>query len=188
MASNTHNQVAEKAHQKLLTCSWQNDLKKGIDFDLYGETKLSVKWMEERDVSEVVKLEKEIFPFPWLKEGFLYRLGDPEFNVSLVGFIQNELVAYTVSYIVYDELHFDNLAVRKNFRKIKVGEILLWLTLKIGKEKKCLWSFLEVRKGNTPAINLYKKFGFEKVGVRKNYYREENEDALLMSKSILVKS
>ncbi|MBC8183901.1 ribosomal protein S18-alanine N-acetyltransferase [candidate division KSB1 bacterium] len=187
MASNTHNQVAEKAYQKLLTCSWQNDLKKGINFDLPGETKLSVRWMEEKDVSEVVKIEKEIFPFPWLKEGFLYRLGELDFNVSLVGFIQNKLVAYTVSYIVYDELHFDNLAVKKNFRNNKIGEILLWLSLQTGNEKKCLWSFLEVRKGNTQAIQLYKKFGFEKLGVRKKYYREENEDALLMSKCILVK-
>ena len=184
MASKTHNKVSEESRKKFLSSSWLNDLKKGVDFHLPGKRKLSAKWMEERDVSEVIKIEKEIFPDPWHKESFLFRLGATDFNVSLVGFLGKELVAYTVSYCVHDELHFDNLAVKKNFRKKKIGEILLWLSLEIAKEKKCIWSFLEVRKTNTPAIQLYKKFGFELEGVRKNYYKEENEDALLMSKQI----
>ena len=56
--------------------------------------------------------------------------------------------------------------------------------MQLGKEENCHWVHLEVRRNNKSAIKLYQKFGFKIVGVRKDYYKQEKEDALLMSKSI----
>jgi len=140
--------------------------------------------MSYRDIAPIWALEKTIFPSPWSVESFLYRLTDRKFNISFVGSINDELVAYAVSYIVCDELHLANLAVKSTFRRKKIGEILLWFNLQIGKAKKCRWIHLEVREKNKSAIALYEKYDFKIVGVRKNYYAEENENALLLSRII----
>jgi len=175
---------ANKAVQKLPDLFLFHNLHTGINLKLPGGEILSIKWMEVSDVSEVILIEREIFPAPWSEDSFLYRLCDKDYNLSLIGTINGGIAAYAVSYIVSDELHFMNLAVKRACRRNKIGEILLLMSLRAGKEKNCRCVHLEVRKNNTSAIQLYKKNGFENVGVRKNYYREENEDALLMSKSI----
>jgi len=172
----------QKSDQKFTNISWQDQLINGINFCLPKENIILVQWMKPEDVLKVYDIEKEIFPMPWSKKSFLYRLEEQNYNVSIVGFLKKELVAYAVSYLVQGELHFSNLAVKKKYQRRKIGEILLWTSLQIGKEKNCHVVHLEVRKNNNSAIQLYQKFGFEIIGVRSNYYSEENEDALLMSK------
>jgi len=140
--------------------------------------------MSFRDIAPIWAMERAIFPTPWSVESFLYRLTDREYNISLTGLINKAPVAYAVSYVVCDELHVGNLAVKTDFRRKRIGEKLLWLSLQIGKAKKCNWAHLEVREKNISAIQLYEKFDFKLVGRRKSYYQEENEDALLMSRSL----
>ncbi len=167
-----------------VTISWSELVNQGVVFRLPGEKQLWIRRLKAKDVGAVQMLEKETFPSPWSKESFLYRLADHTFNLSLVGEIEKKVIAYAVSYIVYDELHFSNLAVDKILLRNRIGEILLWLSLHIGIENNCQIVNLEVRRSNTPAISLYKKYGFQIVGIRKNYYSREREDALLMSKAI----
>jgi [ribosomal protein S18]-alanine N-acetyltransferase len=174
----------DKVNQTFSNLSLIKSLNEEINLKLPGQKTLSIKWMEKSDISEVLIIEKETFPAPWSEESFLYRLGEKDHNLSLVGAINGRIAAYAVSYIISDELHFMNLAVTLSYRRNKIGQMLLLKSLRAGKEKKCQWVHLEVRKNNTSAIQLYEKFGFKSVGVRKNYYEEENEDALLMSKSI----
>ena len=159
-------------------------LTKGIKFKIPNEESLFVRWMKTMDLSEVHEIERQTFPDAWSLDSFSYKLKNKNFNLSLVGFIEETLAAYTVSYAVDDELHFNNIAVKEEFRKMKIGELLLKTSLQLAKENNCLWAYLEVREKNEPAIRLYHKFGFAVVGIRKKYYKEENEDAMLMSKLI----
>lgn len=159
-------------------------MNRGIVIQLPDQLKLLIRWMKSRDVPYIIDMERAIFPSPWSAESFLYRLYERSYNISLIGVIGKELVSYAVSYVVHDELHFGNLAVDQKHRSINIGEALLLTSLQIGKESNCRVVHLEVRENNQPAIRLYQKHGFEIVGVRENYYTDEKEDALLMSRII----
>lgn len=156
-------------------------LNSGISLHLAPTEPLVIRWMLFDDLPGVVNLERQIFPSPWHYEGFAYELLNRNYNVSLVGVIQNQVIAYSVSYLVVDELHISNIAVAPTFRRLKIGETLLWISLEIGRSADCYIAHLEVRKSNSSAISLYEKYGFQITGFRKNYYEEEQEDALLMS-------
>ena len=170
--------------KNLIAIKWYDQMNSGSVFRLPGGVKVLLRWMEEKDISDVVGMEQEIFPSPWSRESFLFRLGERNFNVSIVAEIDNQLVGYTVSYIFHDEMHVSNLAVTKDYRQNQIGELLLWVSLQIGIELNCLLVHLEVRESNQAAICLYKKYGFTIIGVRKNYYQKEHEDAILMMRQI----
>lgn len=163
---------------------WARYLNNGIVMQLSKELQLFARWMSFRDLPFVYELEHQIFPSPWSVENFLYELNNRDNNISFVGLIEGQLVTYAISYIVHDEIHISNLAVAPEFRRLKIGETMLKITLQIGLSKKCQIAHLEVRKRNTPAIYLYQKYGFQIVGVRKNYYQNEKEDALLMTRKL----
>lgn len=171
---------------KLRDGQWFQHLNKGIVLNLPNKLQLCVRWMNVEDISLVCALEHRIFSTPWPFESFLYGLENRNFNISIVGLIEKTLVTYAISYLVYDEIHVSNLAVAPGFRRLKIGETMLWITLQISKEQNCPIAHLEVRKGNTAAISLYQKYGFKVVGVRKNYYQNENEDAVLMTRKLDV--
>ena len=170
-----------KKYKKILG---REQLNQGIVIQLPAQLKLLIRWMKPWDVPYIQDMERAIFPSPWSAESFLYRLYERSYNISLVGVIGKELVSYAVSYVVHDELHFGNLAVDQKYRGFNIGETMLLTSLQIGKESNCRVVHLEVRENNQPAIRLYQKYGFEIVGVRENYYTDEKEDALLMSRII----
>lgn len=163
---------------------WLDKIDKGVFFHLKSGTDLLVRRMEVNDVPAVLEIERASFSSPWSDTSFFYRLHDRNFNVSLVGYIREKLVAYAVSYVISDEFHIANIAVHKDFRRHGIGKVLIWLSLHIGIESNCTVSHLEVRRTNISAIRLYESFGFEIYSVRKNYYEHEKEDALLMKKEI----
>lgn len=163
---------------------WFRYLYKRITVQLPNELQLIIRWMHYNDIPKVCKLENQIFPSPWPVESFLYKLENRNFNVSLVGLIGNKLVTYAVSYLVSDEIHISNIAVAPDFRRLKIGETMLRISLKIGKGQQCHVAHLEVRKSNIAAISLYKKYGFQLVSIRKNYYQNEKEDAVLMTRKL----
>ncbi len=163
---------------------WVDKTEKGVIFHLTDGTDLLLRRMEVNDIPGVLEIERMCFSSPWSETSFFYRLHDRNFNVSLVGYVGEKLVAYVVSYVISDELHIANIAVHKDFRRHGIGEALLWLSLHIGIELNCTISHLEVRRSNIAAIRLYEKFGFEIYSVRKNYYEHEKEDAFLMKKEI----
>ncbi len=163
---------------------WSRILNKGLTIHLPDGFRLFVRWMQYQDIPYVCEIEKQIFPSPWQAESFLYELGNRNYNISFVGLIGKKIVTYSTSYVVYDEFHISNIAVVPDSRRIKIGETMLTIALKIAMKKKCQIAHLEVRKSNVPAIALYQKHGFQAVGVRKNYYQNENEDALLMTKQL----
>ena len=138
-------------------------------------------------VSEAVTIEQKSFPTPWSHEAFVNELKLPT-SIGLVAILDDERGERVVGYILgrraADEVEIINLAVHPLMRKKGVAKALLRRfvdeIIRGGSER----IFLEVRETNEPAIRLYKGFGFERVGVRRGYYVDTGEDALIMKLEI----
>lgn len=144
--------------------------------------KILVNRMRERDLEEVLAIENSSFQSPWTRGMFLSDLDVNPFARSVVARFPGEskIIAYACFWIVMEELHLMNLAVHPDRRRQNIGEELARWVLNMGYEKKCRTAMLEVRESNRPARQLYEKLGFKVIGVRRGYYRDPKEDALVM--------
>lgn len=138
------------------------------------ETK--IRHAEVRDIPSIMSLEYENFDEPWSYETILLET-TKETNITLV--IENQKVfGYMLVIMMYEEFHIGSICIDENYRNLGYGEKLLNaffnLTDKFGYD-----TTLEVRFDNYSAIKLYEKVGFEKAGVRKNYYKH-GKDAIIM--------
>lgn len=141
-----------------------------------------LRGMTIRDLDRVLQLEEKVFPSPWSREAFLNELLANEFSQAWVAIdSQNKVVAYLIAWHIVDEIHIANIAVDPHVRRQGLAEWMMKVLLDEAKERDISIAHLEVRVTNEAAIRLYKKLGFEIVGRRKNYYKEEQEDAILMS-------
>ncbi len=95
-------------------------------------------------------------------------------------YIDNRSIGYLEYSIIYDRMEIDNIMVLEEYRHMGIGSMLMDYIINIYNEKKLDNITLEVRKSNVKAINLYKKYGFVEVGIRKYYYGDE--DGILMEK------
>jgi [ribosomal protein S18]-alanine N-acetyltransferase len=140
--------------------------------------------MQRTDLVQVHALEERIFPTPWSKKSYQFEL--ERNSVSEQWVIEtgheedSEIVAYTVCWKLGDEIHIANLAVAPEFRRLGLAKRLLTHVLFRAGTEGLHSATLEVRAGNLAAQSLYESFGFRMVGRRKKYYRDNNEDALLM--------
>lgn len=91
------------------------------------------------------------------------------------------IVGYAGMWIVADEAHITTIAVRSAYRGTGFGELMLASLIGMALDLDVRWVTLEVRISNIVALNLYRKYGFRKAGMRKNYYSDNNEDALIMT-------
>jgi ribosomal-protein-alanine N-acetyltransferase len=140
--------------------------------------------MKFSDLYEVKFIENESFPSPWSMYGFKQEL-KKEYSFSFVAVSNDHVVGYIMGWYIADEIHIGNIAVHKKFRRQGIGEALMCKAMK--KSKKFYWVILEVRYSNIPAKILYRKLGFTEMGIRKNYYEEEGEDAVIMAKYLQSK-
>ncbi len=136
--------------------------------------------MTVRDISQVMRVEQRSFTSPWSRQAFLAELLDNQFARYLVAERDGTVVGYAGVWLVVDEGHVTNIAVDPDFRGRHLGEALLRALMTICAANGILRMTLEVRVSNAVAQNLYKKFGFHGVGVRKGYYTDNHEDALIM--------
>lgn len=130
------------------------------------------------DVQDLMELEGKCFAYRWTREQFLLGLKKDAFRVLGVrrGGI---LAAYVAFSIIKDEMEILNLAVHPDFRRQGLAELLLKESFRVCKKHNVRKSFLDVKKSNEPALGLYRKFGYRQIGVRKKYYPDTREDALL---------
>lgn len=132
-----------------------------------------------QDLEQLLLLEQRCFSYPWSAKQFDLALRQELFNVF--GFKDGaNLLAYLSFYHTGEEMEIFNLGVLPRSRRNGLARRLLWLVLQIGRKMGIRYAFLEVREGNTAARNLYAGFGFEQVGLRKRYYPDNGEDALLL--------
>ena len=142
-----------------------------------------IRKMTEADVAAVAELEKQCFSMPWSENSIRSEL-DNELSLWLVAEDQGVVCGYVGSQTVLDESDVMNVAVSESARGKGIGEALmrqLMVELSAIHSEKLT---LEVRASNLPARGLYAKLGFSEVGVRKNYYRNPREDALILSISL----
>ncbi|WP_066852524.1 ribosomal protein S18-alanine N-acetyltransferase [Halodesulfovibrio spirochaetisodalis] len=134
--------------------------------------------LTKKDSAEVAALEKKCFSTPWTEKEFNLSFEQKIFKVF--GLKKDErLVAYIAMYHTADELEILNIATDPEQRRKGAGKRLLALMLCIGQKLGIQQAFLEVRRTNIPAINLYEQMCFSQIGVRKQYYKDTGEDALV---------
>lgn len=143
----------------------------------------SVIRMKSDDIPEAAVLEREVFPDPWseamLRSGFA---ADSQLYFCARG--QNGVLAgYAAVMTVLDEGELLRIGVTPRFRRQGVADLLMEKIFQTAAERKLAFMMLEVRKGNTPAVRLYEKYGFSQEGIRRNYYQNPAEDALIMRKT-----
>lgn len=140
---------------------------------------MTIREMLVSDIPHIMNMEKELFTLPWTKDMFLQEIHTQHAYVLLKE-DDNLLIGYVCGWLMLDEFNITNLAVRAEFQKMGLGEMLVKFIIGKLLLQKCFQFLLEVRESNMPAIKLYAKFGFEIIGKRKKYYNHPLEDALVM--------
>jgi len=142
---------------------------------------VAIEEMKEVDLDQIVAIERRSFVAPWTKRLFRETMSFPlSFNLVVRKKVDNRVVGYANFYVIGSEVQVLNIAVDPDSRKKGYAAGLLGYAIGVLSADKVEDFFLEVRVSNTDAIRLYEGFGFIKVGVRKKYYTETNEDALVM--------
>ncbi|WP_338450798.1 ribosomal protein S18-alanine N-acetyltransferase [Niallia oryzisoli] len=144
------------------------------------ESTYSFRMMNIEDLDQIMEIEHKSFTVPWSREAFYNELTQNQFAVYLVIEADNRIVGYCGVWIVVDEAHVTNIAILPEYRGMKLGEALMKKMIETAKEYGALTMTLEVRVSNMVAQSLYRKFGFQGGAIRKNYYTDNQEDALVM--------
>ena len=137
--------------------------------------------MKKSDVDAVIELEKKAYgEHHWSKESFYNELSNGLAKYFCVFDESGILAGYAGCWQIMEEAHITNLAVSPDFRRKHIGEALLKNIIDSCYSNMVKFITLEVRVSNAAAIGLYEKYGFKSLGVRKGYYQDNNEDALIM--------
>lgn len=136
--------------------------------------------MSKEHIDSVVNLENECFSEPWSFEGILQELSNDK-AYFIVAIMDNKVAGYTGMYCIYGDCYITNIAVSHNYRRLGIGKALINKLIKYAKKQNYNFISLEVRESNISAINLYKSFGFKKIGVRQNFYNKPKENAIIMT-------
>jgi ribosomal-protein-alanine N-acetyltransferase len=143
--------------------------------------------MQREDLAMVSLLDQLSFNEPWPKNTFAYEL-TTSYSICQVAIDPDgTLVGVIVVWLVVDEAHIATIAVHPDHRQKGIGAGLLATALLIAAHRGAVSSLLEVRVSNQAALKLYERFGYKTTGVRKNYYQDNQEDALLLTLSELNK-
>ena len=141
---------------------------------------ISMGPMRRRHVREVLQIERLVYPRPWSAALFFSELAQRSSRYYLVAHHGRTLVGYGGLMVHLDEGHITTLAVHPEFQHRRIGSRVLLALVDEARTRPVRSLALEVRVANWPAQRLYSWFGFRPVGVRKNYYAETGEDALVM--------
>jgi len=132
------------------------------------------------DIDAVQEVERSSFPVPWPANAFRHELTQNRNARYVVARSGDGIVGYAGLWLMVDEAHITTFAVHPDHRRLRIGERLLQRLFEIAVAMSAEWLTLEVRASNLPAQRLYEKYGFRRAGVRRRYYSDNNEDALIM--------
>lgn len=142
-----------------------------------------INMMKSEDVKDIAEIEKECFSSPWSEKGISEELGN-ENAVFFVASYLGETAGYMGMHTVLDECYVANIAVKEKFRRKGIGRKLLSFAENKAKERNCSFISLEVRENNKAAISLYSSEGYENMGMRKDFYTDPKENAVIMTKNL----
>lgn len=138
--------------------------------------------MEPRHIPILAELERQCFAEPWSEKSLREELENPQAVFLTAETPQGELLGYSGMHDVLGEGYIDNIAVFPQARGKGVGSALVKALCDYGEKNRLDFITLEVRPSNEAALALYRKFGFQQEGIRKNYYRHPTEDAWLLTR------
>jgi ribosomal-protein-alanine N-acetyltransferase len=150
---------------------------------IQGEARFFIRRMREEDLTAVSEIERRSFSNPWSDNTFRGEIQNTAVSFPLVAVRRpgQEVVGYIIYWLIRDDVQINNIAVRPDCRGLGLGEAMIRFAIAKSREVGARFITLEVRQSNTPALNLYRKLGFEIVGTRKNYYTKPDEDAYIMT-------
>jgi ribosomal-protein-alanine N-acetyltransferase len=140
---------------------------------------VKVRPMRGTDIETVSRIERRSFPVPWNTQAYVTEIANPS-ACYLVATVGDAVVGYGGLWVIMDEAHITTLAVDPDYRGLKIGERLLSELLVAAQKKGAARATLEVREHNEVAQRLYNKYGFLWVALRKGYYSDNNENAVIM--------
>lgn len=138
--------------------------------------------MLESDLDEILAIERRVYPTPWSREAFLHDLLENPYGWNLVVRASHQVIAYACLWIVDDRLMINNIAVAPERQGAGEGRRFLDSILREAASRGCREATLEVRPSNLRARRLYDRAGFVATGVRRDYYQDTHEDAIVMTK------
>jgi len=147
------------------------------------QDRVVIQPMQDSDLDQVLFIEESSYRQPWTRAGFKTEL-ERFCSVCLVMREVDQVVGYLIFWEIREEIHVLNLAIRPDRRQQGLARLLLEYMFDWGRERGVRRVFLEVRVLNHSARKLYERVGFVMTGRRKNYYAEENEDALVMARNL----
>lgn len=145
---------------------------------------MDYSYLDQSHLASILEIENESNPFPWTEGNFKDCLDKGYYSLALED--KNKFIGFAIMAISTDESHLLNIGINKNERGMGYGEKLLRKMIIAAEVMGSRKIILEVRLSNKTAYQLYKKLGFEEIGIRKKYYRlpEGREDAYVLSKSL----
>lgn len=141
---------------------------------------LFIRKMSIDDIPAVVELDKISFSLPWPERSFRFELTDNPASRCWVAEVDGSIVGMIVVWLLVAEAHVATLATHPNFRRQGIAKSLLSHALQVLSAEGAQSSFLEVRASNIAAQEMYRKFGYKESGRRRHYYKDNDEDAILM--------
>lgn len=143
-----------------------------------------IETMKSKDIEEVLEIEKHSFKTPWSRESFITEIEKNDLAQYIVAKIDSKITGYAGMWFILDEAHITNIAVHPDYRGRGIGDKLVKRIIEIVKDNGLNSITLEVRDSNQEAIYLYEKNGFTREGLRRGYYSDTNDDALIMWKKV----
>lgn len=148
--------------------------------DAYGDLEVHLVPMRRRHLRAVIRIENQVYPRPWSLGLFLSELALRSSRYYAVARVDGLVVGYVGLMLAGEDAHVTTIAVDPGWHRQGIGTRLLLVAARESVARNARHLTLEVRVSNTAAQQLYHRFGFEPAGIRKNYYVETNEDALVM--------
>ena len=147
------------------------------------ESEIKIRAMKKEDLEKVLLLERDGFSRPWSEKDFLEELSSEQ-ALYLTAEWEGEPVGYCGFFFAGEEADLCRMTVEEKMRAQGIGAMILREGLNRLEEKMVETVFLEVRESNAPAIRLYQKMDFKKISIRKDYYKEPKENAIVMFKNL----
>lgn len=141
---------------------------------------LIVRKAEEEDILAIEEIERQCFALPWTYDSLYHDIIENQAAFYIVAEVDKEICGYMGIWKILDEGHITNVAVAPGFRRKHIGSAMLDVMLEVMEQSGIRSFTLEVRVSNLAAQSLYQKKGFKEAGIRKKYYEDNGEDALIM--------
>lgn len=141
-----------------------------------------IRRMNSEDIDGVMNVETQCFKIAWSKESFEYEMKENNKAMYVIAEYKGIILGYAGLWKILDEGHITNIAVLGEFRRKGIATLMLNKLIKLAQDEDVKSFTLEVKNTNNIAINLYENLGFCACGLRKGYYKDTNDDAIIMWK------